>query len=288
MHKKHQIDLTDEEFFLLKDYMHRCCGLDISIEKKYLFKTRLSDLLREEKIDSFKDLHAALIADGNRDLNRRMIEYMTTNETSFFRDTHPFEALMNIILPRIEETKRKENLFMPSPLRIWSAGCSTGQEAYSIAMTVLDWLPSQTLYTQEKVFILASDISKGVLEKAREGVYDAATVPPPVMENYGKRYLLQTGKSVKVNEPVKKLVSFEELNLSSDFSDRFAYFDIIFCRNVIIYFSIESKKQILSRFHKLLSPSGILILGASENLYTISNQFEAEHHGAATFYRTIA
>ena len=281
------IDITDEEFFSLREYLCQCCGIDVPLDKSYLFKNRLHDLLVETKCNTFAELHDILMAGKDGGIQKKLIACMTTNETSFFRDTHPFESLYYNIMPFVAEMRRAESIYTPPALRIWSAGCSTGQEPYSIAMIVNEWVEEANAYAADRVTILASDISERALAKARSGIYSDAELMKGVLEMYRDKYFKRERDNWVVADKIRQMINFQEINLSQDLRPDIGCFDVIFCRNVIIYFSNELKQKIVKQFHRVLNPGGILILGASENLYNISDDFMSEHIGQTILYRVV-
>jgi chemotaxis protein methyltransferase CheR len=279
------IELSLQEFKLLKNYLHETCGIDIPEEKSYLFRTRLSDILEEEHIPSFNELYRRLKSEKNDDLEKNIIAMMTTNETSFFRDIHPFKAFREKLLPGyIEHVSSSLSLFQPQ-ISIWSAGCSTGQEPYSIAMLVFDIKEKNPETCRGNVSILATDISHNVLEQARSGLYSRNEVERGLDESYRKRFFTYYNKKWKVHESIRKMITFREFNLSKQCGAKIGPFDFIFCRNVIIYFAVELKKKLLNFYHDILNPGGILMIGASENLYKLTDRFQTIYEGPTTYYR---
>jgi len=281
------IKITGNEHILLKNYLFNCCGIDIPPEKSYLFETRLNDLLKKQGYTTFGELHNHLKADKNDKLKKRLIEYMTTNETSFFRDNHPFQAFATTILPEIALKGKREAVFFPPQIKIWSAGCSTGQEPYSIAILVNEWLCKQNDISPQRIAITATDISEEVLEKAKKGVYSGNEIKKGMKQEFLEKYFRNNDNSWILNTKIRNMVVFNELNLAEDFKHKMQKIDIIFCRNVIIYFSIELKKKIIHQFYNLLKSNGILILGASETLYQLSDKFITQYIGPSIFYKAI-
>lgn len=279
------IEINEEEFVKLKNYLHDSCGIEVPVEKSYLFKTRLTGILDEYQYGSYNEFYDNLIHDQNGELQRKLIEVMTTNETSFFRDGHPFELFSTTLLSYLMERKKEHSSLFSPRLTIWSAACSTGQEPYSLAILINEWLASQPNLTPANISILATDISDEVLTKARNGIYTEQEIQKGMKKAYKLKYFTQTDTGWAINNSIKKMVTFKSLNLSRPFLDTIAPCDMIFCRNVIIYFSVEIKKAIIEQFHKLLSPDGILVLGASENLYRLSDKYESETKGSSIYYR---
>ena len=270
----------------MKNILYDRCGIEIPAEKKYLFKTRLSDLLAQENIPTFRELHSRLQVDDGR-LTELLIEFMTTNETSFFRDDHPFKTLFSTIIPNLVEKIKKRSFYGPAGLRIWSAGCSSGQEPYSVAMTLMEWLEKKTICSIDRISILATDISEKILEKAEKGMYTENELEKGLSDNMKEKYFRKNDMCWLVDDKLKNIIKFQKLNLAETFSGKLDNFDIIFCRNVIIYFSAKLKRKIIDQISDLLNPGGVLILGASENLYNISSDFETRHAGRTTIYYRV-
>jgi chemotaxis protein methyltransferase CheR len=281
------IDMNDTEFTLMKDYLHRICGIDIPADKSYLFKTRLTHLLNEENFKSFNELYVNLKDESNTILRKQLIEFMTTNETSFFRDGHPYDVLLNSILPQVYKKKIEESVLVPPGIRVWSSGCSTGQEAYSLAIILSEWAETVPEIALNRIQVMATDISPRALNRARAGTYDENEIKRGMKNEYLEKYFVKDGTQWTASDKLKSMIIFNELNLSHSFSGIIGFFDIILCRNVIIYFSREVKSSIVSQFHRVLNPGGVLILGASENLYTTSDDFVSEHFGQTIVYRAV-
>ncbi len=276
------IGITDDEFSQLKDYLHRACGIDVPPAKRYLFETRLSGFLDGLGCKDFSEFYERLMGPSGAVLDKGLIEAMTTNETSFFRDGHPFEMLERELLPELAQ-RRREEIGDEARLRFLSAGCSTGEEPYSIAMVLSDWLESQEELTRDDVSVLAVDVSRSVLDHARAAVYAKERVGKDLPARFFRRHLEEADGGYRVVQEVRTLVSFAELSLSTGF-EFLGMFDVIFCRNVVIYFSPELRQRILRGFHRMLLPGGALVLGASESTYGITGAFSAVHAGRSTWY----
>ena len=244
------------EFFTA--LLEKVAGISYATGKEYLIESRLNELALSLGYKDVKDIYQTIIKKGvNLKLLNEIIDALTTNETYFFRDYHPFEALRTHILPELFKKREKEK-----KINIWSAACATGQEAYSIAMILLEYF---SLYLQTyKVSILATDISKKCLEKAKKGVYNQIEINRGLPISFLIKYFKQDGAHWYIDEKVKKLVKFEKLNLLEASRKLLERFDLIFCRYVLIYFSDEVKKKVLTDLWGLLNPGGYLILGATE------------------------
>ena len=279
------IEINDKEFGLFREYLLDSCGIDIPEEKRYLFNTRLGPILEKKNCTGFGGLYDLLQDNSQPELRNQVVEAMTTNETAFFRDGHPFEAFGNVILPELAARKQKESLFFPPGLRIWSAACSTGQEPYSIAMILYEFMKRQNSFNADNIRIFATDISAQAVKKAETGEYTDAEIDKGMKEVYRGLYAEKSGGKWHITDKIRKMVNFRQLNLARDFFPDMANLDLIFCRNVIIYFSVDLREKIVEKFYRVLNPGGILMIGAAENLYGITSRFEVVHIGATTIYR---
>jgi chemotaxis protein methyltransferase CheR len=269
------------EFALMRDYIEKICGIHITPEKAYLLETRLTVLMSESGYSSFRELRLRASADATNTLRDKIVDMMTTNETLWFRDQLPFTIILESILKKMEGEitagKRKR-------INIWSAACSSGQEPYSIAMLVLEYMRKQRTVLADHVSIMATDISPSALFLARGGRYDQVAISRGLAEDLRDRYFQRTGNTWSLKDVVKNMVAFKRLNLQDDFT-HLGRQDIILCRNVLIYFADIFKKELLGRFAQLLQPDGILITGASESVASYSNQYEMVRQGQAISYK---
>lgn len=257
--------ITPQGYDFFRTYLEKVCGIMLSDNKQYLVASRLGKILERENITKLEDLVTVLTKTNNSSLKEEVINAMTTNETLWFRDTHPFNILKNVILPE----KGKS-----APLRIWSAAASTGQEAYSISM-ILDEFRTQSsspYKTSDK--IIATDICTNILAHAKQAEYDHLAIARGLTESLQQKYFdkLDNG-SWKIKPNIRNRVEFKYLNLIDSYSG-LGKFDIVFCRNVLIYFSTELKLEILSKIHKTLNPGGYLFLGGSEALSGMTSMYE--------------
>jgi chemotaxis protein methyltransferase CheR len=265
------IPMSGEEFQLLRDFVYHYCGLNFTEDSKYLLEKRLGRRLRQHNLKSFKDYYYFLRYNHNKDQElSEVIDQLTTNETYFFREDFQLRTFVEDILPEIRRRKEREG---NQALRIWSAGCSSGEEPYTIAMLLLDqyWLKSW------RVEIIGTDISQRVLHMAREGVYGEASFRNTDEQQKARFFIAQDGK-LRIRDEVRKLVSISHLNLFD--SARIALLgklDVIFCRNVIIYFDQAGKKSVIENFFQRLLPEGFLLLGHSESLINLSTAFQLRH-----------
>lgn len=256
--------MTPAEFGFLRDFLKERSGLTVTEEKQYLLESRLMPLARKSGLPSMSALVAALKAPDGEPLRRDATEAMTINESSFFRDKIPFENFEQIMAPALAKARASKRR-----LRIWCAAASTGQEPYSIAIKVKDLDP---LLAGWNVEILGTDIAGEVLEKAKAGLYSQFEVQRGMPIQMLVKHFQQTGGLWQIDSSLRAMVRYEQFNLLDDFS-RLGSFDIVFCRNVLIYFDGETKRDILSRIARQLAPDGYLILGAAETVIGVSDLF---------------
>jgi len=276
-----QETITPNEFKLLRDYIELNCGIALGEEKAYLVETRLASLLVETGCQDFGSFYRLAAHDTSPTLRDKIVDAMTTNETLWFRDQHPFEILKAKLLPALAEEIRAGTRFR---IRIWSAASSTGQEPYSIAMTILEFCKANPGIRPEHFEILATDISPSALFLAKSGRYDAATLARGLPDYYRETYFEQVGAVWAVKDSVKRMINFKRFNLQ-DPIDSLGKMDIVFCRYVAIYFSEAFKRQIYSGIARLLAPSGHLIISAVESLRGLVDDFDAQSHANGTYYR---
>ncbi len=276
--------LSDMEFRLLRDLIYEQCGIFLAENKAYLVENRLAGLLEQSGSSTFGEFYLKVKNLPHSDrLCTLMVDAITTNETSWFRDQYPYNVLREKILPefdrQIAEGRKRR-------IDIWSAACSTGQEPYSTAITVLDFYTASRKETlcHNWVHILATDISTSSLARANEGRYDSIAVSRGLEQKHLQRYFAQEAKGWKIDDRVKKMVSFRHDNLKLSVQT-VQTFDIIFLRNVMIYFSESLKRELLTRMAKLLSPNGYLFLGTGETTSGYTTLFEMVEFGKAIYYR---
>jgi chemotaxis protein methyltransferase CheR len=251
--------LSSKQFQYLSNLVKQHSGIFITEDKSYLMESRLSPLVTKYGLQDLNELTEYYEVNKSNALREEIVEAMTTNESLFFRDNKPFERLKDTIIPRIiGKCPNKRHI------RIWSAACSTGQEPYSIAMAIMEE-PMLSSLTFE---ILATDIDNSVLDKARLGMYNQFEVQRGVPINYLLKYFTQENEDWRVKDVLKQRIRFDKFNLldKPDFDSKF---DIIFCRNVLIYFEPETKTQIILNMQYSLESYGALVLGSSENIFGV-------------------
>ncbi|WP_434339936.1 CheR family methyltransferase [Motilimonas cestriensis] len=274
--------LSDEVYKQFSDFLEVQCGIVLGANKQYLVKSRLSPLLSQYKVDSLPELIQRSMSFRERDLRASVIDAMTTNETLWFRDTYPFQLLVDKLYPDLSANKR--------PLKIWSAASSSGQEPYSIAMSTLEYQMKKPGAMPQGVQILGTDISSAMLEHCKKGEYDSLALARGLSPERKRQFFeaVNDGSGrMRVSERVKKLASFRSFNLLDSYT-LLGKFDIIFCRNVLIYFSPEVKSKILNQFAGALNPGGYLMLGASESLTGLTDRFEMQRCNPGIVYKLKA
>ncbi|PLX82605.1 MAG: chemotaxis protein CheR [Desulfuromonas sp.] len=267
-----EIPMDQEEFRLLRDLVYQHCGLHFTEDSKYLLEKRLGKRVRHHRLKNFKEYYYLLRYNQDKDQEfTEVINVLTTNETYFFREDFQLKTFTDEILPEIR--RRKETLG-EKRLRIWSAGCSTGEEPYTIAMLLLD----DPSFHDWQIEIVGTDISQRVLQLARKGEYGDSSFRS-TEPSYKRRFFTEVNGKFQIADRVKNLVSISHLNLF--YSSRVALLgtmDVVFCRNVIIYFDLAAKRRVVEGFHNRLRPEGFLLLGHSESLMNISNAFVLRHY----------
>lgn len=257
--------LDDKSYHQFRTFLEQQCGIVLGENKQYLVKSRLAPLMSKFDVNSLSELVTRTLSPVERQLRAAVIDAMTTNETLWFRDDYPFKLLKNKLLPDLANRK--------TPIKIWSAASSSGQEPYSIAMSVLEFQKSNPGAFARGVQVIGTDISTTMLEHCKYGHYDSLALARGLSPER-KRQFFEDGDNgmLKVKDEVKKMVSFRPLNLLNSYS-LMGRFDIVFCRNVLIYFAPEIKAQIISQIHDTLNEGGHLFLGASESLSGLNDNF---------------
>jgi len=262
--REQAMQLNDEDFTFICQFVYETTGIVLNDSKKEMLYRRLTRIVRERKLNSFGE-YCQLLRDQGEQEKDYFINAITTNLTSFFRENHHFEYLRDEEIPAImkEKTVGADG---KKRLRVWSSASSTGEEPYSIAITLLEAMKNNL--PQWDVKILATDIDSNVLAKGKAGVYDLnriEDIPNKLKQSYFFQGCGKSSQSVKVHDKLKEIITFKQLNLLHDWPMK-GPFDIIFCRNVIIYFDKKTQQELFSRYYEMLAPGGLLFLGHSENL----------------------
>lgn len=262
-------EVTDVQYRRFAAFIEEKCGIVLGPGKQYLVNSRLSTLLSKFKLLTVDDIiNKAMEEKPNNKIQEEVIDAMTTNETLWFRDTYPYLALENIILPELAKRAKY-------PVRIWSAACSSGQEPYSIAMVIQESLGKMLHVDPKQTQIIGTDLSPEMLSVCRRGQYDAHALSRGLSEERKSKFFKPTHNPnlMQVEHRVKSMVEFRPMNLLGSYA-LMGRFDVIFCRNVLIYFSNEVKAEILKKLTMCLNPGGYLILGSTETLIGVADKYE--------------
>lgn len=272
-------EISQEDYRAFKEFLQDASGILLGENKQYLVKSRLRKIMSDNRFRSLGELVQRLRTNPRSELSETVIDAMTTNETLWFRDTHPFRILEERLLPEMAAEPTSQ------PLRIWSAACSTGQEPYSMAMVIDEYRRRNPGRLRRPVEIIATDVAKPVVDAARDGIYELLALGRGLSADRQKQYFTQLPSgSWQVRKEIRDMVTFREHNLLERFN--FGKFDIVFCRNVLIYFSSDLKQDILVRTHSTLKRGGYLILGASESLNGLNQYYEMVQCRPGIIYRT--
>jgi chemotaxis protein methyltransferase CheR len=266
-------DIHTENYRFLQEHVYSQSGIVLEEDKHYLLDSRLTPIVRQLGLGSINDLCALLLATRETEISRKVVEAMTTNETYFFRDPAQYDAIRTVLLPRLKEDRRDTKR-----LRFWSAAASTGQEAYSLAMLLLenglgDW----------NIQILGTDFSSQVLERARSGKYQQIEVNRGLPAALLVKHFRRSGVDWHLSDLVRGMARFETIDLRKSMR-ALGPFDLVFCRNVMIYFDAETKKNILRELHGTLFRGGWLLLGGAETAFGVEEWFERQVVGNAIVY----
>ncbi|MGD8483610.1 MAG: protein-glutamate O-methyltransferase CheR [Thioalkalispiraceae bacterium] len=272
------VALATEDYEYFCQFLEQKCGIVLGTNKQYLVTSRLNRLTNEFSLAGLDELMDNLKKGVNRKLQERVVDAMTTNETSWFRDNYPFEMLKNSIYPELAKT-------VSGPIRIWSAASSTGQESYSISIATTEFQQRNPGLLNNPVEIIGTDISPSVVQIAREAKYDELSLARGLSaERREKFFIDHHDGGLSVRSEIRSRTRFSELNLMGNYS-LLGKFDIIFCRNVLIYFSSEMKSDILTRMAQVMKPRGYLFLGGSESPTGYCSAFEMVRLPDGVVYR---
>ncbi|MFT4121113.1 CheR family methyltransferase [Bradyrhizobium sp.] len=256
--------MTPTEYEYLRKFLRDHSGLDLSADKQYLIESRLLPLARKAGLSGIGELVQKLQA-GSSALTTSVVEAMTTNETFFFRDKVPFDHFRDTIMPEVIKARASRR-----SVRIWCAAGSTGQEPYSLAMSLREMGAALTGW---RIEIIATDLSQEVLEKAKAGVYSQFEVQRGLPIQFLVKYFKQTGETWQINPELRAMIQHRQLNLLHDFA-QLGTFDVIFCRNVLIYFDQDTKINIFNRLARQVESDGFLVLGAAETVVGLTDTFK--------------
>lgn len=270
--------LSPEDFKAFRDYIYEQSGLFFSDAKVYFVESRVSKRMKELEIEKYKDYLNFVKRPGNRKEQFRLFDAVTTNETSFYRNPPQVDAFANQILPKVvKRLKAKGQTIM----RVWSAACSSGEEPYTLAMILKD---KERLLDGIRPVVYGSDISHEILDKAKEGIYNPYTMRN-LSDRYKRNFFEKEGDLFQVNKEIRQMTKLSYFNLV-DYPGyvKFRNMDVIFCRNVLIYFDLKVKRGIIKAFYDSLAKDGYLLIGHSESLHNVNRDFKMEHYPRALAY----
>jgi chemotaxis protein methyltransferase CheR len=257
--------MNGDEFDILSNLVKERSGLVLTRDKAYLLESRLLPVVRKWQLKTLAELAAAVRGHADAGLVRAVVEAMTTNESFFFRDVKPFDQFKAFVLPHLLRSRASTRA-----IRIWSAACSSGQEPYSLAMILTE---QRALLANWRIEILATDLSTEILEKAQAGLYSQFEVQRGLPIQLLVKYFKQQGDRWQIDPAIRAMVNFRQLNLLDDFA-ALGRFDVIFCRNVLIYFDQPTKTLVLNRLSRQMAPDGHLYLGGAETVLGITDKLQ--------------
>ena len=278
------IKITPSEFSTFAKYILEISGISLDLGKEYLIETRLSSIMALQGCTSFDQLYRLARSESSKEIEKKIIDAISTNETYFFRDMAPFELLQHKIIPDLidKRIKKKPTGGGTIPIRFWSAANSTGQELYSIAMVIRELFLDRNKY---QVSILGTDISDKAIAYASYGKYNKFEISRGLpKEKLIKYFNPVENESWRVKDELRAMVSFKKMNLMKPFTGM-GKFDIIFCRNVAIYFTQETRRELYKKIAGVIEPDGYLIIGATESLMNDSTIFKPQRYLRSVFYQ---
>jgi chemotaxis protein methyltransferase CheR len=273
------MQVTPEDIKVISRLVNDLCGVVLDESKGYLIESRLSAIVEQAGCKTFSELYYKARYNMDTALRNAIIDAITTQETLFFRDTSPFDALKFKALPELIDAKARTAF--PKRIRIWSAACSTGQEPYSIAMVFHELLPDIAKWD---ITITATDISNAAIEQASRGRYAELAIKRGMRPELLNKYFVREPDGWRARDELRALIAYRRLNLLEPFRN-LGPFDVIFCRNVAIYFSAEARRDLFERLARELAPGGYMFVGSSESLTDLGPRFAPQHHCRAIFYR---
>ncbi len=271
--------LSSNDFTFLANYVKNSTAIVLTPDKDYLVESRLNPVARRVGVASITELVAKLRTNPtiNSEVGSMVAEAMTTNETYFFRDVKPFDVLKSELLPKVIERKGADRT-----LNIWSAACSSGQESYSIAMVIKEHFPALSSW---RIRIIGTDISRAMVERTKEGIFSQIEInrglPAPLLV----KYFTKSGSEWKIKPDLTSMVDASVMNLAGNWP-MLPRMDIVFLRNVLIYFDLQTKRSILEKVNRVLVPGGALLLGGSETTMNVSNDYDRITSGNTFYYKS--
>ena len=275
------IKITPNEIKTISQYIYDISGIYLDHNKTYLFETRLSSIAEGLNCKSYVELHNKAKADTTKGIERKIIDAISTNETLFFRDKGPFELLQHKLLPEIIDARSSSASGIKPTIKIWSAAASTGQELYSIAIVIKELIPDLSKYT---IKLLGTDISDNAIAQASYGKYNKFEIERGLPRAQLQKYFTPTGEFWKIKDDIRAMVNFRKLNLMQPLV-AMGKFDIIFCRNVAIYFTLPDRKKLFNKIADCLTDDGFLVIGSTESLTGVCPRFVPKRHLRSIFYQ---
>jgi chemotaxis protein methyltransferase CheR len=276
------VKIKPEEIKVLSTYIYNVSGISIDASKAYLLETRFGKLLEEEGCSSYSEFYHKAKSDTHKALEKKIINAITTNETLFFRDSNPFDLLKHKILPDMIDARGGS---APRPgganLKIWSSACSTGQEIYSIAIVIKELLGN---HGGHKISLMGTDLSDAAVAQASAGTYNKFEIERGLPREKLQRYFTPSGSNWKIKDEIRAMATFRRMNLMQPFTG-LGKFDIIFCRNVAIYFTLQDRKKLFNKIADVLQPDGYLLIGSTESLTGICPRFTPKRHLRSVYYQ---
>jgi chemotaxis protein methyltransferase CheR len=273
--------ISNQEFENLARLILETAGIQLDEGKDYLLKARLAPILERHGLDSYSDLYNQAVSDATGKFKAAIIDAITINETYFFRDKAPFDLLKNKIIPDLIDQKSTVFKQQKIPLKIWSAACSTGQEVYSLGMMLKEMSLGVDRFD---ITILGTDISNEAIAKASYGKYSQFEIERGLSSHYVGQYFTKLATAWKIKDEIRSMACFSQMDLNKSFTG-LGSFDIILCRNVAIYFPVSGKITLFQKLATVLNPHGALIVGGSESLAGLANDFVPRHHLNSVFYQ---
>ena len=275
------LKINPNEIKTISQYIYDISGIYLDHNKTYLFETRLSSIAEGLGCKSYQELYSKSKADPSKDIERKIIDAISTNETLFFRDKGPFELLQHKLLPEIIDARSSKSPSLKTPIKIWSAASSTGQELYSIAIVIKELLPDLSKFN---IRLLGTDISDSAIAQASYGKYNKFEIERGLPRNQLQKYFTPAGEFWKIKDEVRAMVNFRKLNLMQPLT-AMGKFDIIFCRNVAIYFTLPDRKKLFNKIADCLNDDGFLLIGSTESLTGVCPRFVPKRHLRSIFYQ---
>ncbi|MGA7143333.1 MAG: protein-glutamate O-methyltransferase CheR [Desulfobacterales bacterium] len=274
--------VTADDLKIISKYILNISGIELDESKAYLIETRLNGLVKEYQCSSYGELCSRAKIDSSKTIENRIIDAISTNETLFFRDAKPFEVFQHKILPDLIDRRTEQSSgLLPIPIRIWSAACSTGQEVYSIAMVLMELLPNLKKYN---IKLIGTDISDTAIAQASYGRYNKFEIERGLTKKMLQKYFVPNGGNWRICDEIRAMVAFDKRNILQPFNGM-GKVDVVFCRNVAIYFKLEDRKKLFEKIAQIMEPDGYLIIGSTESLTGICPIFESRRYLRTIYYQ---